>query len=142
MNPTGPLAGIKVLELGKLIAGPFCSRILAEFGAEVIKVESPGRRRPVAPVAQDARGHFAVVVRAGAQQEVGDVNLRTPEGQEIVRKLARDADIVVENFRPGALEKWDLGYDAAGERQPAADHGAALGLRADRAVPRPRRASA
>lgn len=113
----GPLAGIKVLELGTLIAGPFCARLLAEFGAEVIKIESPeggDQLRAWRKMVDDTSLWWYVQSR---NKQSVTVNLRAPEGQAIVRKLAAQADIVVENFRPGALEKWGLGYE-----QLAADH--------------------
>ena len=70
-------------------------------------------------LAQSARGHLAVVVRAGAQQEVDDaLNLKDPRAQDIVRRLALEADVVIENFRPGVLEKWGLGYEQLARQQP------------------------
>ena len=113
----GPLAGIKVLELGQLIAGPFAGKMFAEFGAEVIKIEPPpeGKNPGGDPLRQWRLLHHGTslwwYVQARNKKSV-TANLRTPEGQEIVRRLARDADIVIENFRPGTLEKWGLGYDA------------------------------
>jgi formyl-CoA transferase len=107
----GPLAGLKVIELGTLIAGPFCARILAEFGAEVIKIEAPDggdQLRQWRKMYEGTSLWWSVQAR---NKKSITVNLRDPEGQEIVRKLARDADIVVENFRPGALEKWNIGWE-------------------------------
>ena len=106
----GPLAGVKVLELGTLIAGPLCARMLADLGAEVIKIESPD-------AGDQLRGWRKMYentslwwyVQARNKKSV-TLNLRAPEGQEIVRKLSEEADIVVENFRPGALEKWNIGW--------------------------------
>ena len=118
-----PLEGLKVLELGTLIAGPFCGRLLAEFGAEVVKIETPA----------DAKGEGGDPLRKWRKLHEGTslwwyaqarnkksvtVNLREKEGQEIVRKLALDADIIVENFRPGTLEKWNLGFDALTQDNP------------------------
>ena len=106
----GPLTGVKVVELGTLIAGPFCARILAEFGAEVIKIESPeggDQIRQWRKMYQDTSLWWYVQAR---NKKSVRVNLRAAEGQEIVRRLARDADIVIENFRPGALEKWNIGW--------------------------------
>ncbi len=114
----GPLAGIKVLELGTLIAGPFCARLLAEFGAEVVKVESPDggdQLRAWRKMVDDTSLWW--YVQARNKQSI-TVNLRMPEGQAIVRKLAAQADIVVENFRPGALEKWGLGYEQLAADNP------------------------
>ncbi len=119
-----PLAGIKVLELGQLIAGPFAGKILAEFGAEVIKIEPPaeGNAPGGDPLRQWRLLHAGTslwwYVQARNKKSV-TANLRMPEGQEIVRRLARDADIVVENFRPGTLEKWGLGYEALAAGNPS-----------------------
>jgi len=118
-----PLDGLKVLEMGTLIAGPFCGRLLAEFGAEVIKIESPA----------DARGEGGDPLRKWRKLHEGTslwwyaqarnkksvtINLREKEGQDIVRKLALEADIIVENFRPGTLEKWNLGFDSLSKDNP------------------------
>jgi formyl-CoA transferase len=114
----GPLAGIKVLELGTLIAGPFCARLLAEFGAEVIKVESPeggDQLRSWRKMVDDTSLWWYVQSR---NKQSVTINLRAPEGQAIVRRLAAQADIVVENFRPGALEKWGLGYEQLAAENP------------------------
>jgi formyl-CoA transferase len=114
----GPLSGVKVLELGTLIAGPFCSRILAEFGAEVIKIESPDGGDPLRQwrkMHQDTSLWWYVQAR---NKKSVTANMREPEGQEIVRRLAARADIVVENFRPGTLEKWGLGWDALSSANP------------------------
>jgi formyl-CoA transferase len=118
-----PLAGLKVIELGQLIAGPFAGKVFAEFGAEVIKIEPPasGDGPGGDPLRQWRRLHDGTslwwYVQARNKKSV-TANLRSPEGQEIVRRLARDADIVIENFRPGTLEKWGLGYDALAAANP------------------------
>jgi len=107
----GPLAGIRVIELGTLIAGPFCARVLAEFGAEVIKIEAPDGGDQLRQWRKMYDGtSLWWYVQARNKQSV-TLNLRAPEGQAIVRELARDADMVVENFRPGALEKWNIGWE-------------------------------
>lgn len=109
---TKPLAGLKVVELGTLIAGPFCTRILAEFGAEVIKVESPDGGDPLRKWRKLYEGtSLWWYVQARNKQSV-TANLKHPEGREFVRRLIADADILVENFRPGVLEKLGLGWDA------------------------------
>jgi formyl-CoA transferase len=106
-----PLKGLKVIELGTLIAGPFCARILAEFGAEVIKIESPDGGDPLRQWRKLYKGTSLWWFVQARNKKSVTVNLKSPQGQEIVRRLVKDADIVVENFRPGALEKWGLGWD-------------------------------
>jgi formyl-CoA transferase len=108
----GPLSNLKVVELGTLIAGPYCARLLAEFGAEVVKVETPGEGDPLRKWRRLHEGTSLWWYAQGRNKKSVAVNLRDPDGQEIVRKLAAGADIVVENFRPGTLEKWNLGYEA------------------------------
>jgi formyl-CoA transferase len=106
-----PLSGIKVIELGTLIAGPFCARMLAEFGAEVIKIESPDGGDQLRQWRKMYQGTSLWWYVQARNKKSVTVNLRAPEGQQIVRELVRDADIVVENFRPGALEKWNIGWE-------------------------------
>ena len=108
---TPPLKGIKVIELGTLIAAPFCSRILAEFGAEVIKIESPDGGDQLRQWRKMYEGTSLWWYVQSRNKKSLTLNLRSAEGQEIVRKLAQDADIVIENFRPGALEKWNIGWE-------------------------------
>jgi formyl-CoA transferase len=115
-NP--PLKGLKVVELGTLIAGPFCTRLLAEFGAEVIKIESPEGGDPLRTWRKLYNGTSLWWLVQARNKKSVTVNLKVPQGQEIVRKLVEDADIVVENFRPGALEKWGLGWDALSKINP------------------------
>jgi len=121
-NPSA-LAGVKVLELGQLIAGPFAGKILAEFGAEVIKIEPPATAGSAGgdPLRQWRLLHKGTslwwYVQARNKKSV-TVDLRKPEGQEIVRRLARGTDILIENFRPGTLEKWGLGYDTLAATNP------------------------
>src|SRR5690606_10519395 len=123
----GPLAGLRVLELGQLIAGPFAGRMMADFGADVIKVEPPARAgaeggdplrkwRKLHP--DDPSGtSLWWSVQARNKRSV-TVDLKAKAGQQIVRELAARADIVVENFRPGALEKWGLGYERLAAANP------------------------
>ncbi len=108
---TGPLTDIRVLEMGQLLAGPFCGQLLADFGAEVIKCEPPGSGDPMRQWGSE-KGHgkslwWPVV---GRNKQSVTLNLRTPEGQAMVRELVRDTDILIENFRPGTMERWGLGY--------------------------------
>ena len=115
---TKPLAGVKVIELGTLIAGPFCTRIMAEFGAEVIKIEAPGEGDPLRSWRKLYQGtSLWWYVQARNKQSVA-INLKHPEGVAIVRELVRGADIVVENFRPGVLEKLGLGWDVLAAENP------------------------
>lgn len=113
-----PLQGLKVVELGTLIAGPFASRLLAEFGAEVIKIESPDGGDPLRTWRKLHHGTSLWWYAQARNKKSVTVNLRAPEGQEIVRRLVKDADILIENFRPGALEKWNLGWEALSDLNP------------------------
>ncbi|HXZ97549.1 MAG TPA: CaiB/BaiF CoA-transferase family protein [Burkholderiales bacterium] len=113
-----PLKGLKVIELGTLIAGPFCARILAEFGAEVIKIESPEGGDPLRQWRKLYKGTSLWWFLQARNKKSLTVNLKSQQGQEIVRKLVKDTDIVVENFRPGALEKWGLGWDSLSAINP------------------------
>ncbi len=114
----GPLAGIRVIELGTLIAGPFCARMLAEFGAEVIKIESPEGGDQLRQWRKMYEGTSLWWYVQARNKKSVTLNLRSAEGQQIVRELVRDADIVVENFRPGQLEKWNIGWDALSAINP------------------------
>jgi len=105
-----PLAGLKVLELGQLIAGPFAGKFFADFGAEVIKIEPPGGD-PLRKWRKLHRGTSLWWYVQNRNKKSVTADLRLPEGQEVVRRIARTADVVIENFRPGTLEKWDLGYE-------------------------------
>ena len=107
---TLPLSGLRVIELGQLIAGPFASKILAEFGADVIKVEPPETGDPLRTWRMLHDGTSVWWAAHARNKRSMTLNLREPEGQEIIRQLAKDADIVIENFRPGALEKWGIGF--------------------------------
>lgn len=107
----GPLAGLKVLELGQLIAGPFAGKTLADFGAEIVKIEAPGAGDPLRKwrLLKDGTSVWWQVQSRNKKSLALD--LRTPEGQDIVRRLAVEADVLIENFRPGAMESWGLGPD-------------------------------
>lgn len=106
----GALAGIRVVEMGQLIAGPFCGQLLGDMGAEIIKIEPPKQGDPMRNWGHgDAKLWWEVVAR---NKKSVSANLRVPEGQELVRKLAATADILIENFKPGTMEKWGLGPDA------------------------------
>ena len=114
----GPLVGVKVIELGTLIAGPFCGRMLAEFGAEVIKIESPQGGDQLRQWRKMYKGTSLWWYVQARNKKSLSLNLREPEGQAIVRELVREADIVVENFRPGALEKWNIGWEQLSKINP------------------------
>ncbi|MGZ3183499.1 MAG: CaiB/BaiF CoA transferase family protein [Telluria sp.] len=118
MIPQGALAGIKVLELGTLIAGPFCARVLGEFGADVIKVESPDGGDPLRQwrVLKDGTSLWWSV-QARNKQSI-TLNLKDERARAIAKRLALEADIVVENYRPGVLEKWGLGYEQLRAEKP------------------------
>lgn len=111
----GALAGIRVIELGQLIAGPFCGQLLGDMGAEVIKVEPPaeGGKGGGDPMRTWGHGEHKLWWEVVARNKKSvSANLRIPEGQELVRQLAAQADILIENFKPGTIEKWGLGPDA------------------------------
>jgi formyl-CoA transferase len=116
---TGPLKGLRVLELGVLLAGPYCGQLLGDMGADVIKIEPPGQPDPlrawgqVRPEGQSV--WFAIV---GRNKRCITLNLREPDGQALLKDLVRQADILVENFRPGTMEKWGLGYDTLSAINP------------------------
>lgn len=115
----GPLADITVLELGSMYAGPFCGQILSDLGAEVLKVEAPGQQdamRVMGRAYVDGRGLWWPQIARGKRSITLD--LRTEDGQRLARALAAKCDAVVENFRPGTLERWNLGYEALQEANP------------------------
>jgi crotonobetainyl-CoA:carnitine CoA-transferase CaiB-like acyl-CoA transferase len=129
-----PLAGLKVVELGTLIAGPFCTRIMAEFGAEVIKVESPDGGDPLRKWRKLYEGTSLWWYVQARNKKSVTANLKHPAGREFVRKLIAEADILVENFRPGVLEKLGLGWDGLKADNPGLVMVRLSGVRADRAV--------
>jgi formyl-CoA transferase len=118
-DTTGALTGFRVLELGTLIAGPFCGRLLADHGADVIKVEAPDRPDPlrVWGQAEEDGHHFFWTVHARNKRCV-TLDLRRAAGRELFLELVATADVVVESFRPGTLERWGLGFDVLSERRP------------------------
>jgi formyl-CoA transferase len=114
----GALAGLKVVELGQLIAGPFAAKTLADFGADVIKIEPPGAGDPLRQwrLIKDGTSVWWQVQSRNKRSLALD--LRQSEAQAIVRKLVKEADVLIENFRPGAMESWGLGPDALLELNP------------------------
>lgn len=118
MGKSKPLQGIRVLELGTLVAAPFAGKIFAEFGAEVIKVETPETGDPLRNWrAMHANTSIWWYVQARNKKSI-TVDMRMEEGQEIVRSLASEVDVIIENFRPGTLEKWGIGYDTLSQINP------------------------
>ena len=113
-----PLRGIRVLELGSLVAGPFCGKTFADFGAEVIKIEPPGEGDPLRKWRKLRNGTSLWWQVQSRNKKSVTCDLRRPEGQEVVRRLARRAHVVVENFRAGALEKWNLGWSELSRGNP------------------------
>jgi formyl-CoA transferase len=105
---TGPLAGLKVIEMGQLIAGPFAAKTLADFGADVVKIEPPGAGDPLRNWRLLKNGTSVWWQVQSRNKRSVALDLRKPEAQEIVRKLAAEADVLIENFRPGAMEAWGL----------------------------------
>lgn len=109
---TGPLSDLRVIEMGTLLAGPFCGQLLGDFGAEIIKVEPPGKGDPMREWGQEkAHGMslwWPVIAR---NKKSVTLNLRENEGQEIARELIAKADFLLENFRPGTMERWNLSYE-------------------------------
>ncbi|SFU56579.1 CaiB/BaiF CoA transferase family protein [Halomonas korlensis] len=115
-----PLEDLKVLELGQLIAGPYCGQVFADFGANVIKVEPPGRGDAMrqwgeADLETGEPLWWNVIAR---NKQSLTLDLRQPRGQDILRKLAEQADVIIENFRPGTMERWDLGYETLSRYNP------------------------
>jgi formyl-CoA transferase len=118
MANTGALAGLKVLELGQLIAGPFAAKTLADFGAEVIKIEAPGEGDPLRTwrLLKDGTSVWWQVQSRNKRSVALDLN--QPDAQAIVRQLAAECDVVIENFRPGAMEGWGLGPEDLHQLKP------------------------
>jgi len=114
----GALAGVRVIEMGQLIAGPFAGKTLGDFGAEVIKIEAPGAGDPLRNwrLLKDGTSVWWQVQSRNKRSIALD--LRSVEGQDVARKLIAEADVLIENFRPGTLEEWGLGYEALSEANP------------------------
>jgi formyl-CoA transferase len=115
----GPLTDLVVIEMGTLIAGPFCGQILGDFGAEVIKIEDPKAGDPMRQWGRSLpKGHSPWWPVIGRNKKSVGLDLRTPDGQEIAKALIAKADVVIENFRPGAMEKWGMSYEALAAINP------------------------
>ena len=118
MNDTKPLAGLKILEMGQLLAGPFASTLLAWFGAEVIKIEPPGKGDALRAWRGMHDGTSLWWAIMGRNKKSITLDLREPRGQAIARSLATKVDALLENFKPGTLEKWGLGHDELEAENP------------------------
>jgi formyl-CoA transferase len=108
---TKPLEGLRVLELGQLIAGPFAGKMLAEFGAQVIKIEPPGSGDPLRKWRLLHDGTSVWWAAQSRNKKSVTLDLRSPQGQEVIRQLVAETDVLIENFRPGTLEGWGLGWE-------------------------------
>ncbi|HHS82767.1 MAG TPA: CoA transferase, partial [Devosia sp.] len=123
----GPLAGIRVLDMSRILAGPICAQMLGDFGADVVKVERPGAgddtRKWGPPYVQDRQGNptqeSAYFLSANRNKRSVAIDMATPEGTERIRQLARRADIVLENFKVGGLKKYGLDYESLQAVNPA-----------------------
>jgi len=133
-DPVRPLSGVRVIELANYISGPTVGMFLADYGAEVIKVEHPSGGDAIRTWGAQKNGVslFHKVLNRNKRSITAD--LKTEIGVEIVRKLARTADVVLENFRPGTLEEWGLGYEVSRRRQPWPGDGAGVRLRPERSL--------
>lgn len=115
----GPLSDIRVIEMGSLLAGPFCGQLLGDFGAEVIKIEQPEIGDPMRVWGQEKAHGLSLWWPVIARNKKSiTLNARVPEGQEIIKQLVAKSDILVENFRPGTMERWGLGYDELAKINP------------------------
>jgi len=119
VSSKGPLAGVRVVEMGQLIAGPFCGQLMGDFGAEVIKVEPPGAGDPMREWGQQKKNGrplwWSVIAR---NKKSVTLDLRQTQGQEIARQLITKSDVLIENFRPGTLEKWGMDYATLSKLNP------------------------
>ena len=116
-DPKAPLAGYRVLELGSTVAGPFCGRLLADFGAEVIKVEPPGGDT-VRSMGKRLDGRSLYAASILRNKQLISLDLRTEQGRDLVREMVGSCDVLVENFRPGTMERWGLGYEELSSLNP------------------------
>ena len=107
---TGPLDGVRVLELGSTVAGPFCARLLADFGAEVVKIEVP-EGDPVRSFGKRYEGKSLYASSIFRNKEMASINLREERGRDLIKQLVPKFDVLIENFKPGTMERWGLGYD-------------------------------
>ena len=113
----GPLQGYRVLELGSTAAGPFCTRLLADFGADVVKIE-PAEGDPIRQLGERVDGKSLYAASIARNKQIASIDLRRPAGRELLLRMLPNFDAVVENFRPGTLEKWGLSYEALCKVRP------------------------
>ena len=119
-NPSEALSGLRVIEMGSLIAGPFCGQLLGDFGADVVKIEDPTTGDPMRRWGRADRGTTGLWWPTISRNKRSvSIDLRFPDGQQVIRQLISSADVVVENFRPGTLERWGLGYEEMAAGNPA-----------------------
>ncbi len=119
LNGAGPLEGVRVIELGMLLAGPFTGRLLGDMGAEIIKIEPPGKPDPIRDWGKARyKGRSLWWPVQSRNKKCITLNLRSERGQELLLELVKQSDVLTENFRPGTLEKWNLGYDQLSEVNP------------------------
>ena len=114
-NSNGPLEGLRVLELGTLIAGPFCGQLMGDMGAEVIKVEAPKVGDPMRDWGRGIKVWWPLIAR---NKKSITLNLRELRGQQMLKALVAQSDILIENFRPGTMEKWGLDYTTLAAENP------------------------
>lgn len=119
MNKKRPLQGIRILELGTLVAAPFAGKILAEFGAEVVKVEEPIHGDPLRSWRILHEGTSLWWYIQSRNKKSITIDLHQPEGQQLIHRLAQEVDVILENFRPGTLEKWGIGYEDLKAKNPS-----------------------
>ncbi|MEE2704966.1 MAG: CaiB/BaiF CoA-transferase family protein [Pseudomonadota bacterium] len=116
---TGPLKGLRLIEMGQLLAGPFCGQLMGDFGSEVIKIEQPTVGDPMRQWGRDKiNGKSLWWPILARNKKCITLNARVPEGQEIIKELVKKSDFLLENFRPGTLERWKLGYDVLSKVNP------------------------
>ncbi|MCF6411591.1 CaiB/BaiF CoA transferase family protein [Pseudalkalibacillus salsuginis] len=113
-----PLEGVRVLELGTLLAGPFSGRLFADFGAEVIKIEPPDKEDPMRNWGNEKDGVGLWWPIQSRNKKSITLNLREEKGQQLLKEMVKDSDIIIENFRPGTMEKWNLSYETLSEINP------------------------
>jgi crotonobetainyl-CoA:carnitine CoA-transferase CaiB-like acyl-CoA transferase len=116
---SGPLSNLRILELGHFVAAPFCTRVLADLGAEIIKIETPGKGDPVRSWGKMVDGKSLWWSVHGRNKKSVTINLKNPKGLELVKRLIAECDGIVENFRPGQLERWGLAPDVIATINPA-----------------------